>query len=328
MYKAFTILLLCLGTQFFSVSPLAAQESDSTIEKAKKLAQMLSSKDTPYLRVVKGKKNSRLETACVTFENLDTGLSVTLVSAVHIADASYYKLLQKHLSAYDTVFYEGVKPDGPRTDLMTLVSQLQTALKDVLGLTFQPEQMDMKKKNMVHADLKASELEAMVKKNGISLLPNQDLLKMFGPMVQAGLRMLAPNPGQEPNALQLLIQKRLKGVFAEALSKGIQLYDKFKKPEDKLRDQMLIGSRNKVVLRLLKKATAQKPNGKFAILYGGAHHPDFEKHLIADFGMQKTGTVWLPAWRIDGSDATPTLPKSKPTKAPKSKTKKKKKTVL
>lgn len=314
------ILMSTLATSFASPS-IGAQEEGSTLDQAKKLALALTKQETSYLRVVKGKRSSRLETACITFENVDSGSSVTLVSAVHIGDESYYKALQKHLEGYDKVFFEGVKQDGPRTELMSLVSRIQSALKDVLGLAFQPEKMDMTKPNMVHADLKASELDAMLKERGISLLPNQDLLTMFGPFVERGMRMLAPTPGQEPNALQSMIQRRMKGVFAEALSKGIQIYDKLKKPEDKARDELLIGARNKVAIDLLKKALLQQPKGKYAILYGGAHHPDFEKTLTTELEMQKTGTHWLSAWDMSA-------PQPKPAPKPKTKEPVKKKTIL
>ncbi|MFT7617861.1 MAG: hypothetical protein ACI97A_001500 [Planctomycetota bacterium] len=318
MKKLSLLILMSMMASMTSAPLLSAQEEDSALNQAKKLALALAGQETPYLRVVKGKTTSRLETACVTFENLDTGASVTLVSAVHIGDKAYYKVLQKHLEDYDKVFFEGVKQDGPSNELMSLVSRLQSSLKNFLGLAFQPEQMDMSKPNMVHADMKASQLQELLKKRGISLLPNEDLLGMFGPMVVKGLEMIAPAPDQKPNRLQDLMQRRMKSVFAEALSKGIQIYDKLKKPEDKARDELLIGARNQIAMDLLKKSLAAKPGGKYAILYGGAHHPDFEKRLTTELEMQKTGTQWLSAWDISPSKPQPA---SKPAakKAPKKK---------
>jgi len=40
------------------------------------------------------------------------GPRIRLVSAIHIADASFYKNMQNRLDSYDTVLFEGVKPAG------------------------------------------------------------------------------------------------------------------------------------------------------------------------------------------------------------------------
>ncbi len=301
---------------------LWAQSEESPLDQAKKIVKAMTSQNTSYLRVVKGKSAARLETACVTFENLDVGSSVTLIAAVHIADPSYYRALQDHLKKYDTVFYEGVKQDGKQSEAMSLVSRLQSALKDSLGLAFQPKRMDMTKSNMTHADLTATELQGMLKEKGVGLLPNQDLIELFGPIIVKGLRMLAPVEGQAESPLKQMIRRRMKTVFAEVLAKGVQIYDKLKKPEDRARDELLIGARNAKAMQLLKEAIKENPQGKYAILYGGAHHPDFEKRLINDLGMQKTNVAWLRAWDMSNKrKIRPTPhPDSKPAKKPKKKT--------
>ena len=50
-----------------------------------------------------------LETADVTFKRPD-GTAVTLVSAVHIGEATYFKSLNDSFKKYDAVLFEMVKP--------------------------------------------------------------------------------------------------------------------------------------------------------------------------------------------------------------------------
>src|SRR5688500_13171774 len=59
-----------------------------------------------FLRLVDdGKGGGRLETADVVFRNKD-GVTVRLVSAVHIGEQSYFKALADSFRAYDAVLYE------------------------------------------------------------------------------------------------------------------------------------------------------------------------------------------------------------------------------
>jgi hypothetical protein len=62
-------------------------------------------------------------------------------------------------------------------------------------------------------------------------------------------------------------------------------------------NQLLVVDRNAAALKVLQKEIAQG-NKKIAIFYGAAHMPDFEKHLVADFGMSKTKQVWVDAWDL------------------------------
>jgi hypothetical protein len=87
-----------------------------------------------------------------------TPLSVDLVSAVHVADASYYADLQSRLASYDRVLYELVAdkskmqpdatrwqpppPEARRRRGRGLVGAIQRFVAAALQLTFQLEQLD------------------------------------------------------------------------------------------------------------------------------------------------------------------------------------------
>ncbi len=68
----------------------------------------------PYTRVIDDEKTGvmTLELASRTFARKDGGPKVTLVSAVHIADATFYQAMQRQLDTSAVVLFEGVKPGG------------------------------------------------------------------------------------------------------------------------------------------------------------------------------------------------------------------------
>lgn len=96
----------CIG----SAAPVPAQEE----------AEPLSPDSGPYIRVVEDDQAGtvRLDLAIKVFAaQADTDQpAVALVGAVHIADPSFYALLQAFLDAQDLVLFEGVKPRGMGLD--------------------------------------------------------------------------------------------------------------------------------------------------------------------------------------------------------------------
>src|SRR2546421_5344245 len=129
--------------------------------------------DTHFLRFVgDSKTGGKLETSDVTLKN-DAGVTVRLVSAVHIGEASYFQDLQKSFEDCDAVLYEMVKArdsgppvKGQHSD--SAVSQLQRFLKDQLNLTFQLDQIDYTPANFIHADLDAEKFQEMQEQRGES----------------------------------------------------------------------------------------------------------------------------------------------------------------
>ena len=75
---------------------------------------ILAMDNDPYSRVTDqddGKVS--LEMCQRTFKPTDgSGPRIHLVSAIHIADQSFYQAMQTLLDGYDTVLFEGVKPAG------------------------------------------------------------------------------------------------------------------------------------------------------------------------------------------------------------------------
>ncbi len=75
---------------------------------------MLAMASDPYSRVTDQEDGTvSLEMCQRTFKPTDgNGPRIHLVSAIHIADQSFYQAMQTLLDGYDTVLFEGVKPAG------------------------------------------------------------------------------------------------------------------------------------------------------------------------------------------------------------------------
>src|ERR1700723_3206451 len=97
---------------------------------------------TQFIRFVDdGNGGGKLQTAIVTYKNAD-GVTVHLVSAVHVGEKPYYEELNKTFESYDALLYELVKPKGARPPApgeksQSGVSTFQRLLKDMLSLDFQ-----------------------------------------------------------------------------------------------------------------------------------------------------------------------------------------------
>src|SRR5690349_17258663 len=135
--------------------------------------QATSADESRFLRFTgDGKSGGRLEVAQVNYKN-DAGVVIKLVSAVHIADASYFAEVDKALADSGVVLYEMVKPkDAPAPQKGHhsdhAVAQLQRVLKDTLGLDYQLDDIDYTRPNFVHADMDAETFERLQDERGES----------------------------------------------------------------------------------------------------------------------------------------------------------------
>src|SRR5690349_4582711 len=150
-------------------------------------AEEKAATDQPkFLRFVEGRDGGRLETGVATYKN-DQGVTLTLIGAVHVADAGYYQALKKDYQKYDALLYEMVKPadigapDKEEANGISFVQILQKGLKMFLDLDYQLDGIDYQAKNFVHADLTAEEFNRMQDERGESI---------FGLMLQQMMKEL------------------------------------------------------------------------------------------------------------------------------------------
>src|SRR5687768_15259321 len=157
----FIPLVLALSIQIAAAAPTTAPTSPPV--------------QSDFMRLVdKRSTGSKLETANVAYRNAD-GVTVHLVSAVHVGERAYFEGLNQNFKLRDAVLYEMVKPrdadvplPGEKIETKSTVSQMQRMMKDLLGLEFQLDVIDYSPLNFVHADLDAETFEKLQNERGES----------------------------------------------------------------------------------------------------------------------------------------------------------------
>ena len=252
-----------------------------------------------YIRQVSdaGSAPLALEVAITTFED-PSGANVDLVSAIHVADRSYFDEIDQRLADYGVVLYELVGEPGrvsaPRGATPSMVGLMQGGMKNALGLAFQLDEIDYTRDNMVHADLTPDAFSASMRERKESFL---------GMMVRAWAMAMAEQgsgktAGQDAEFIKALFardrQRAFKRVLAGQLSEQTDLLKSLAGNDG---SSTLITVRNQRALEVLRE---QLDVGErdIAIFYGAGHMPDFEARLVEEFGMRKVSTEWIEAWDL------------------------------
>ncbi|MGV3483936.1 MAG: hypothetical protein ACO1RT_05925 [Planctomycetaceae bacterium] len=256
-----------------------------------------------YLRITETKQGEpkAMETAIVRFQGTAgskyEGRTVDLVGVVHIGQREYYQDLKKRLSKYDVVLYELVAPDGTRIrpedleDRRSVLSSMQSGMKDLLNLEYQLEHIDYLAENFRHADMSPDEFMKDMESRG------DGLWKMAARMMGAGIATQATNGGEAGLLMAMLSSDRsmkLKQVMSrqladvDAVTAGM---------DDETGTNTLIKGRNRKAFEVLKE---ELDGGKktVAVFYGAGHLSDMAERLEKDFAMKPTKTTWLPAWDL------------------------------
>jgi hypothetical protein len=271
---------------------------------AKKPATSAASKGKSYIRVTHDERGNplALETSIVRLVPQGSehpGLSVDLVSAVHVADKNYYDALNKRFADYDVVLFELVAPEGTVVPKgggernRNPLSAIQNGMKDLLALEYQLAGIDYSQKNFVHADFSPEEFSKSMQEKG------ESFWTIFFRLMAAGMVQQANNP-EKSNELDLLLALfdhdralKLKRIMADQFSDMDILVTAFNGPDG----STLITERNKAALKVLSREIDEGKK-KIAIFYGGGHMPDMEARLIADFHLKRDNQQWLEAWNL------------------------------
>ncbi|MDR2642048.1 MAG: hypothetical protein LBC74_04565 [Planctomycetaceae bacterium] len=269
-------------------------------------------KFSDYIRVSKQEDKlhpTSLDTPIVKFENKKTGLEVSLIGAVHIADKKYYEELNNEFKKYDVVLFELVvnnsakdKDNNLNKKLLNKLDkkkknsygELQSGIGNFLDLSNQIDHIDYRAKNMIHADLTWEEFLDRVEKRG----------DWFFMILREFLTAMSSTDGEQENELELegriigsLLSSNpalsLKRNFARLLTGKLGNASQLLPQEE----SAIITDRNKAALKVLKKEI-KKGTKKIAIFYGCAHLPEFADSLKKDLKLQKTEITWLVAWDL------------------------------
>jgi len=265
-----------------------------------------------FLRFVDdGAAGGRLETSDVTYRNAD-GVTVRLVSAVHIGEKGYYEGLAKSFTGDDAVLYELVKPKDAPVPVPgvprvggSAIGEVQRFLKDTLNLHFQLDDIDYSSKNFVHADMDAETFQKLQEERGetFEMLLLKEVMKAMRGETPEQAAAVQADPDQTvrelvrvftrpdmERQLKLLIARHMVDIEAGSSGFGGE-------------GSVIVTERNKAAMNVLSDTIAQGKK-KISLFYGAAHMPDFSKRLEA-MGFKPVATEWRMAWDLKIRDDQP-----------------------
>jgi hypothetical protein len=233
---------------------------------------------------------------------------VDFVGAVHLGEKQYYGELNKRFTSYDAVLFELVS-DGANLPEQggqagdSILGTVQRAFSNLLGLSFQLDEVNYRAKNFVHADLSPEELRDAMNARGESL--PQLLMKIIKLSTDPELKKALEAKGYKDGGLDsinpLLIL--LRGPTQEDrvklrrfMAQGLVGSDAMMKALEGEKGFSLITDRNSEVMAVLNKETAIGKR-RIAIFYGVGHLPDLHKRLTEQ-GYKLAKVEWLNAWNM------------------------------
>lgn len=243
--------------------------------------------------------NKALQVSIVRYQARTGGQQyVDLVGAVHVGDKQYYQQLNELFKHYDSVLYELVAPEGtyiPKGGVESkgVLSNIQVGMKDILGLSFQMEEIDYTQKHFVHADFTPEEFKQSMENKG------ESVFGMIFTLWRAGIsqQLTGQSTASDFDFLMALFasdrQNALKLLMAKELANSDGVMSMLEGPEG----STLVAERNKKALQVLRREM-KKPHQSFAIFYGAAHLSDFHRRLVDDFDMVPVSTQWIDAWQM------------------------------
>ena len=261
---------------------------------------------TPFVRFDEDGHGGGQMQAAVGSYHSDAGVTVDLVSTVHIGDVAFFRQLAKRLNGYDAVLFELVAPRGePATE--EGVNDQQRRIAADMALENQGPHMNYDRPQFVHADLDLEDIRqqetaahgtfkgAMGEGPGLAAAAGPDdtagLRAVYADLVAA--KAVARSNPREHTRLMRRAYSRLLAVTA-APAPGSTY------PAGM---EVLVGSRDQHVMDVLgQQVEAGKTH--LAILFGGAHMVDLE-HRLLSHGYVRQSLTWTTAWTV-APDGTPT----------------------
>ncbi len=261
-----------------------------------------------------GHGGGQMQVAVGAYRNDETGVTVDLLSTVHIGDTPFFRQLAKRVVAYDAVLFELVGHRGEPA-VEEGVNDQQKRIAADMSLENQGPHMNYDRPTFVHADLDLEDIERReVAAHGTfkgALGDGPALSTATGTRDTAGVRSVyddiqaakavAKTNPKERTRLMRRAYSRLLAATAEPAPGSTY-------PADM---EVLVGDRDQHVMDVLAQQ-AEQGKRKVAILFGAAHMVDLE-HRLLTHGYARTSLTWVTAWTV-APDGTPT---TRPTARPK-----------
>jgi hypothetical protein len=227
--------------------------------------------------------------------------TVDLIGAVHIGDIAYYRQLNKQFKQYDALLYELVAPEGTivqrghGTSNAHPIGALQNAIKSLLELDHQLEQVDYTRPNFVHADMSPDQFVQAMRDRNEGFL--QMYFRLVGQAMAHQSEMTANGQSMDLELFSALFAqdrpRRLKMALAKQLAEMESLMTSLGGEEG----TVIITDRNKMALKVLRKQL-DAGKRKLGIFYGAGHLNDMDERLRKEFGLEPMSVTWVTAWNL------------------------------
>ena len=294
MKKLFILVLL------FSFNTITAKESKTIPE----TVPVSEKKKAEFLRVTKDENNVPISLQLanaryVPISGIPKDMHVDLISAVHVADKSYYEALNELFKSYDVVLYELVAPEGTKVgdknagEGKSLLSAIQLGMKNALGLTFQLDEVDYSPENFVHADISPEDFKKSMDEKG------ESFFSMFLNMWLVGIQQQATNPNAV-NDVELIM-----AMFSDNRERDLKIIaaqqfmsmDPIMKAIEGEDGSTILAARNLKALKVLRQEI-ENGHKTFAIFYGAAHMPEMARVMMEEFKLKPDQVNWIDAWDL------------------------------
>ena len=255
--------------------------------------------------------NESLRTPIARYKD-KAGRIVDLVGAIHLADARYYRALNKAFARYDKVLYEML--DGEDLPEMTRISRKMkegTAtqeeidrfnlyqnseensvagrllgsyyayMAELMQLSLQAEVVDYGRTNLVYADMSTAEFKAAMAERGESWLTLVLDSMKEGKNADTGDSLLTLT---NPEALRRMVCRQLAATAQGARSE----------------QRAIVISRNERCMQVLDRVLADRenPTRTSAVFYGAMHLRDMHARMLQR-GFELVGVQWISAIRVE-----------------------------
>ena len=233
-------------------------------------------------------------------------ITVDLIGAVHIGDEAYYESLNERFRQYDALLFELVIPEQTGTSHQesqaggaSLLTGTQIGLKNLLGLTFQLDEIDYGAANFVHADLTSDSLAESMAERG------ESLYVYFWRTLYAAIEDYTRDP------LGVKRSQRLAGALNAGSGHALKTAMAYEMTDAARAGDFLAGKNGSAIIdarneHAMAVLDEQLSGGArhVGIFYGVAHMPDFERRLVEELALRRTGLEWTDAWRLDHEATT------------------------
>jgi hypothetical protein len=284
-----------------------------------------------FIRTEQGKdgKNGLQTLSAEYVPEKGVGPHVWLIGVAHLGTPEYYAAVQKRLDAQSAVLFEGVGGEKMSHGAKVEQAGIQSKLATALGLVFQLDVIDYKRKHFVNSDLTPEALNSAIEKRAeapepkksepakpekpakpgepeTKAAPEKVTKETFDQLMQAlhGEGEMAESLGAMVSLMGSTPQMRetTKVMLVEALGQAGELIDLAKSASPEMKDlfEVIITERNEEVLRQLQVQLRKlQPDQTVAIFYGAAHMDEIARRLTTELHFTPAAQQWDTAFTAD-----------------------------